>query len=398
MDNRPTIYWILQENHITDNILHFLKFFTPRLSNINLQFFIPSTWKNTVKQASELNPTPFDGVIHGFESYEWYDRKRNSIKDLKFKDGLEAWRVLVLDDVGGGRATPVIPKLPENPNLQFIILQPPTPLGSTENEERFFYACVHWAHQRKIPAIGYELLPFDTKWTLIPALLDGVITHNQKSFDWLTSKGANVKTKIWQLPRYQAQMFSSLSSVFWRNALPLTNYYGQKNKISPSSMVLYIPHNVAMTYEYKRLIQALANTGKDIHLMISIGKDQGRGTHTHQEIVETLNKEDLKKISSHSFHDLNHAIDMSAADAVVAHASCYATFLAEDHHIPTLIVDPDVAPQTHGNTQIVSTYSELIDGLTTIEESIKKTTPLETIFGQIITELQRMKTTQAEPI
>ena len=398
MDNRPTIYWILQENQLTDNILHFLKFFAPRLDHINLQFLIPSMWKNTLEQASGLNPIPFDGVLHGFESYEWYDRKRNSIKDVKFKEGLEAWRVLVLDDVGGGRANPVIPKLPDNPNLQFLILQPPTPLGSTENEERFFYACVHWAHQKRIRVIGYELLPFDTKWTLIPSLLDGIITTNPRSFDWLTSKRANVKTKVWQLPRHQAHMFSSLSSIFWRNALPLPNHYAQKNKISPSSMVLYIPHNVAMTYEYKRLIKALADTGKDIHLMISIGKDQGRGTHTHQEIVETLNREELKQISSYAFHDLNRAIDMGAADAIVSHASCYATLLGQDHHIPSIVVDPDVAPQTWGNTQIISDYSQLANCLDAIEATRKETTPLEAIFGQIMAELQRIKTTQAESI
>ncbi|MCG8565852.1 MAG: hypothetical protein MI747_12300 [Desulfobacterales bacterium] len=389
MDNRPVVYWILQENQVTPTIIEFLKFFVQRIPNLNIQFLIPSIWTTTLEVAAPLNPVPFDGVIHHDESYDWVCRKRDALGELKLPGGLDVWRVLLLDDMNGGRVSPVIPKLPETPNLKFMIMQLPIPLGSTDNEERMAYACIHWAHQRKIPIIGYELLPFDTKWTMVQALVDGVITNNERSHDWLTSEEAAIPGRVWSLPRYEGRLFTAISSQFWRKAIGIPHHFAAHYKVAEDALVLYIPHNVAMSFEYKQLIRHLSQSHHKIHLMISVGKDQGRGTHTHQEIVETLSREALGKFATHSFHDLNNTLDMALADAVIACSSCYATLMADQNAIPSLIIDPDVTPHTNGHIKAISSLEELDHQIDDLAQRHGKVTRLEKIFIEILTALKK---------
>ncbi len=344
MNSLPTIYWILQENHVTPHNLKFFKFFKERVEAVNIKYLIPTLWKKTLEQAKDLDPIPFSAKIHQLESYEWFSRKRDAISDLNFPDGLPVWQTLVLDDLNAGHADPVIPEIPEDPNLQFIVMQLPVPLASLENEERMFYACRHWAHANKIPVIGYELLALDTKWTLTPALVDGVITATEQSYNHLRSKQVGLKNKVWLLPRYEGKLFSVAATEFWKTGLGQPYQLRHQFNIANDTLVIYIPHNVALTEELKHIINYLCQMNEKIHLMISIGKDQVRGTHTHQEIIETLSGNNIKKLTSHSFHDVNHLWEMVSADAVICSSNTHATQMSSANGIPTLIIDPDSTP------------------------------------------------------
>lgn len=385
MNAKPTIYWLLQENHVSPTIIDFLKLFKNGATNINLQFLIPQMWDKTIEQCQDLNPVPIKAIIHQQESFDWFQRKRNSISDVCFKEGLPAWRTLILDDLNAGNAYPVIPEIPEDPTLQFIIAQIPTPLGSLENEERAFYAFMHWAHVKRIPFIGYELLPLDTKWSLIPSLLDGTITTRRRSYEHLTSPRTAIKSKVWLVPRYERKIFSAVPGQLWRNGVGVPYRLKEMFNIAPETTILFIPHNVALSMEYKRLIQFLTRFGEKLHIMFSIGKDQVRGTHRHQEIVEILSGDDLKKFASISFHDISATLDIMLADAVVSCASCHATAIAANNSIPSIIMDTDMPDYSDGTITNVHTYAEL-------EKTIKKTIEhhsVESSFSQIFSSILR---------
>lgn len=383
-NRKPTIYWILQKNHVTPFIVDFLNFFRAAAPNVNLRFLIPSLWDETIELAKGLKPEPFDVRTYEENTQEWYHRKREAIKDVEFKDGLSAWRTFVLDDFHGGHVNILNPELPDDPTLQCMIMQIPVPLGSYGNEEAVFHTCMHWARTRKVPVVGYELLPFDTKWTLLHSLMDGVITTNEKSYDWLTSETVGLKNKVWLLPRYESHFFSAAATYFWRNALGQPYSTQHKERIPNDKIILHIPHNVAMSHEYRRLISALSKKGSRIHLMISIGKDQVRGTVTHQETVELLSKQELPEFHSYSFCDLNKPAELACADAVVACSSCHLSDIAGLNSIPVIIFDPDVARGSYGHTTTVGTDDELDAMISKVIASHDKMTKLGDVFSQIL--------------
>lgn len=384
MNSKPVVYWILQKNHVTPLNLRFFKLLHTGIPSIDIRFLIPEMWKETLEEARDINPVPFQAVIHQLDDYKWFCRKRDAISDVKFKDGLPLWRTLVLDDLNAGCVTPVTPNLPENPKPRFIILQIPIPLGSFEHEERLFYAVVHWAHLKKIPVIGYELLPFDTKWTLVQSLLDGVITTDEKSYHHLTTPSTGIKSKVWLLPLYESNFFSVTPVPFWQNSLAVPYNFQNQYKIPDHVAVFHIPHNVALSHEYKRLVAALSRYGKKIHLMFSIGKDQSRGTHTHEQLVRLLSRDVLDRFFSFSFHDLNVPWDMSAADGIIACSSCHYTSISSKHLIPTLIVDPDVPRVSQGPLEIVHSLSEIDSFVSRAISSHQQRKKLADIFMEII--------------
>lgn len=384
MNSKPTVYWILQENHVTPHNLNFLKFFKERVEDVAIKYLIPNIWDKTLEMAKELDPIPFASRVHELQSYDWYCRKRDSIFDLKFPDGLTAWQTLILDDLNAGNANPVAPEFPEDPNLQFILMQLPVPLGSLENEERIFNAVCHWAQLKKKPVIGYEQLPFDTRWTLPPALVDGVITNNKASYDYLADPKTGLNKRIWQLPKYEGMCFSVTSTDFWKSALGMTYQHKQEYNITNDVLVLYIPHNVALTQELKVVINYLSQMDEKIHLMLSIGKDQVRGTHSHQEIIETLNKDDLPKFHSFSFHDVNHLWAMKLADAVISCSSIHATQMASENGIPSIIIDETVRPERKDYLIKTKNIQDLHPFLQMVRNNHNRETPLIDIFVEII--------------
>ncbi|MCK5099460.1 MAG: hypothetical protein KAR45_15235, partial [Desulfobacteraceae bacterium] len=272
------------------------------------------------------------------------------------------------------------------PATRAIILQIPTPLGSSTSEERVFYAWVYLAKQLNIPVFGYELLPLDTRWTLAPSLLDGVITTRYDSYMHLTCNETNMKNKIWLVPRYEGRLFSPGCPPLWSNGLGAAYKFQKELNIDFDKTMIYVPHNVAMTYEYKDLISHLTCFGNKIHLMFSIGKDQVRGTHKHNEIIEIISKNDLKKIS-YSFHDLNLPWVMTIADCVAACSSCYTTSIAINNNIPTIIYDPMVSQTSQGTRGAKQVFSNIADFLNSINEIIlshKKRDEFAKIFFKIL--------------
>lgn len=387
---KPTIYWILQKNHVTPFIVDFLNFYRSAAPNVNIRFLIPSLWEDTIEEAKGVNPEVFQVRILQENSYEWYCRKKDAILDIEFSEGLYAWQALLHDDLHEGQVNLLTPELPEDPTLQMVLMQIPIPLGSFENEERIFQACYQWARTRKVPVIGYELLPLNTKWNLVPSLVDGVITSHEKSYDWLTSDKVGLKNKVWLLPRYEGHFFTAAATFFWRNGLGAFYNFQHKLNIPNDKTILYIPHNVAMSTEYKILIRELSKQGDRIHLMVSIGKDQVRGTHTHQETVEVISGQDLAKFHSYSFCDLNSSSDLVCADALVACSSSHLSVVSAMNGITTVIYDPDVTPGTSGHLTTVNSFHDLDTEISKIIDYHCKTTKLGDIFSQILNVTMRM--------
>ncbi|MCD4741905.1 MAG: hypothetical protein K8R67_05420 [Desulfobacteraceae bacterium] len=387
-NNKPTdksgIYWILQDNQITPFITDFLELLQHRVNSFTkINFLIPSHNSDTLKAAKKLNPIPFKmsskikpNSLGGFKL------KKSLIGDHEFSDGLSFWRTLLLDDLGSGNLFRAQIHHEIESDTQAIILQIPTPLGSSASEERVFYAWVYLAKQAGIPVLGYELLPLDTRWTLAPSLLDGVITTSYDSYRHLTENKTDMKKKIWLAPRYEGRFFSPGCPPFWRNGLGAAYQYQKESKIDFDKTIIYLPHNVAMTYEYKDLVSHLTSFSDQIHLMFCIGKDQIRGTHKHNEIIEIISKKNLKEVS-YSFHDLNMPWEMTIADCVVACSSCYATSIAINNNIPTIIYDPMVRPHKKNAKQSFNNISGLLNSINEVISSHKERDEFAKIFFQI---------------
>ncbi|MCK5312775.1 MAG: hypothetical protein KAJ62_11730 [Desulfobacteraceae bacterium] len=390
-DNQPGIYWILQDNQVTPLIADFLELMEHRVNNFaTIKYLIPSHNSDTLKTAEKLNPCSFEmSSSTRPNSYEGFSIKKDLIGEHEFSEGLAFWRTLLLDDLGSGNLFRAKIHHEIEPDTKAIVLQIPTPLGSSASEERVFYAWVYLAKQSNIPVFGYELLPLDTRWTLAPSLLDGIITTDHDSYRHLTHNQTDMQNKTWLVPRYEGRFFSPGCPPIWKNGLGAAYKYQQESTIDFSKAIIYIPHNVAMTYEYKDLVSHLKCFSDKIHLMFCIGKDQVRGTYKHDEIIEIISRQNLKKIS-HSFHDLNAPWEMTIADCVAACSSCYATSIAINNNIPTIIYDPMVNHNSNnspGNRNAKQSFTNISDFLNSINEIIlshEERTEFAKILFQII--------------
>ena len=355
---KPVLYWVLQDNQVTANLIDFFELIQKRVSTvITLKFLVPEISTKTLAQAAKLNPVVF-GVAHGQKqsSYEGYCLKKAQLADHGFSDGLKFSQALLLDDLGGGTLLQTRLTLPSDNNVAGVVVQIPTPLGSSGNEEKIFYAWVHLAKMNKVPVIGYELLSLATRWTLAPSLMDGLITTEKASWDYLNSPDADLSARIWRMPRFERRFFSPATHPLWRKSMGIR--YGAGN-IPAGKTILYIAHNVAMTYEYRDLLRRLSPMGEDLHLMFSYGADQVRGTHTHQQIIETICRDELPCFSF-SFHDMNRPMDITMADALVCCADCYSAAVSSAIGVPTIIFDPMVPENCHGYKVWVQTGGQLI--------------------------------------
>ncbi len=342
---RKTIIWIIQSNQITPVIAEYLATLRMRVEQfIDLQFFVPDDSESIVEKIRMLDPVVFPTSTQTANSpREAFSAKRFELAAGTFGEGLSFADVLLLDDLGGGQAARTLLNIQKPGNLCGIILQIPSPLGSSDMEERIFHAAILWARQNGIPSIGYELLPLDIRWTLAASLPDGVITRHGSSYEFLKSRLPH--ENIWSIPWYEGGIFTSNSEKFHIHGVKASYHYRNLYQVHPGLTVLYLPHNVAMVYEYRKLLEILAPLGKKLHLMFSIGKDQVRGSYSHQEMIETTCGKELSGFASFSFHGMESPWEMLMADAVVACSGCFHTQIAHGN-IPAIIFDSHVPPMS----------------------------------------------------
>lgn len=384
-NNKPSIVWVIQDNQISPIILDFLQLLKKGLGKIDIHFLVPEGDDDALKMLAPLDPLVFKYTRRISErSYENFCHKRDAIHEGQFPEGLKYWQTLVLDDLGEGLIMEHLLEIPPLTNVRAIFMQIPTPLGSATKEEFVASAWIRLAYKNNVFIAGYELLPLYTRWTLIPSILDGVITTNELSYQHLTDPAQKISGKIWKLPPNEGKVFSPGTSVLWRNGLEAPYHYRVKFGIPRNNLILYIAHNVAMSYEFKKLIESIKSFGKQIHLMFSIGKDQIRGTHTHEEIIRTICGEHLKEFGSYSFHDLNSPWEMTMADAVLACSHCYCTNVAESNGIQCLVLDEAVPEIEKGYIKIVNTYSQMNDEIAKLIDLKLKTTDITNIIFDII--------------
>lgn len=381
----PVVLWILQENQVTPSIIDFLTLLKSGLSKVEVIIAVPEQDKTALAALNGLDPVYFklSRLDHG-RTKENFLHKKEVIRGVKFSGGLEVWRALLIDDLGDGSIMETQIHMAPVRNLRGIILQIPTPLGSRAQEEHCFEAWAKWAHQNNVFIAGYELLPLYTRWQLLPSVLDGVITTNELSFSLLSEKKKAGGAKIWKLPRYEGNVFSMGPGNIWRTGLKAPYHYRLKHRIPKDKSILYIPHNVAMTYEYKELLRSLQTFGPDIHLMFSIGEDQVRGTHSHRDIIEITCRGSLDRFHSFSFHDVSAPWEMVMADAVAACAHGYHTLIAQCCGIPSIVWDETVPEAESGTLKIVSKKSGLKAFLADTLADHQKITDMAAIIYEIV--------------
>ena len=375
--------WLIQSNQLNPTIHEFFKLLQTRMErHLDLSFIVPSTAPEVLDRIKDLKPTCFElGNRSTTTSYKGYQVKKEILKDTKFTQGLSIADVLLLDDLGGGDVLQTTLKIKRTADICGLTLQIPTPLGSSEAEERVFHAAILWARQNRVPVLGYELLPLDIRWTLSTSLPDGVITRFQESHDHL-KKELNHKN-IWQLPLYEASIFSAVSTTFNMNGVKASYHYRTTHKIPENRTLLFLPHNVAMIHEYQELLRVIAPMGKELHLMFNYGEDQIRGAHTHKEMVEIIYKNELDQFASYSFHNMDSPWEMLMADSLVAASACFQTNIAQEKNIPTIIFDPMLPPMTHGFKQRVNSPEQLQKIIGEVIALKANKTELGTIFMQL---------------
>ena len=379
-----TILWLIQSNQTTPTINEFLELLQTRMEElINLSFVVPETSAKLLDKIENLKPTSFTiSNRSATDSYHGYQAKKAALKGGEFSQGLTFTDTLLLDDLSGGNVIQTTLNIKTPKNTCGLILQIPTPLGSSEMEERVFHAAITWAKQNQIPVVGYELLPLDTRWTLAASLPDGVMTRTRESYDHLKEKVGH--KNIWQLPLYESSIFSSVSANFNINGAKASYHYRSTYKIPETRTVLFLPHNVAMIYEYQEMLRIIAPMGKRIHLMFSYGEDQVRGAHTQKEMVEIVYKKELEQFASYSFHNMNSNWEMLMAECVVACSPCFQTGIAQEKNIPSIIFDPMLPEMVNGFKHRVNTAKKLESA---IEQTILLTEDkmeFGTLFMQLV--------------
>lgn len=383
MKKRPKLLWLIQSNQITPSICSFLKVLQTRMEHLlDLTFIIPETSKEIEDKLKAVNPA----IAHlttrtAISSPAAYRAKKEILGHEGFSEGLTYSDVLLIDDFGAGNVIQTTIDLSDHEASCGIIIQIPTPLGSSETEERVFHAAILWAQQQRIPIIGYELLPLDTRWMIAPSLVDGVITRTKESYDHL--RGLLPPERVWLLPAYEGSLFSSMATEFNLNGVKSAYHNRSQLKIPEHRPVIYLPHNVAMTHEYGQLLDLMLPLAKDLHLMFSEGKDQARGAYTHQKTIELVYRRQLSHFASYSFHDLNATWEMMLADVAVACSPCFQTMIAQDKSIPSLIYDPFLPPAEIGFKTRVNSRDGLLAALDEMIQAKACKTEFGTLFMQL---------------
>jgi hypothetical protein len=382
-DMKKKIIWVIQSNQITPTIYKFLKTLQTRMENLlDLSFMVPESSAEIMDSIKDLKPGSFKiDTRTAKNSYQGYLAKKESLAQGEFSQGLGFSDVLLLDDLGGGNVMQTFVGLVKSDSTCGLIIQIPTPLGSSEMEERIYHAAILWGKQNHIPVIGYELLPLDTRWTLAPSLLDGIITRYEESCEYL--KTTLDKVHIWLLPHYEAAIFSSVSTSFNLNGAKAAYHYRNIHSIPAGRTALFLPHNVAMIYEYQEILKILKPLGDKLHLMFSFGQDQVRGEYSQKEIIKTVYRDDLKNFASHSFHDMKNPWEMLMAESIVACSACFQTNIAREKNIPTIIFDPLLPPMDRGYKKRVNKRQDLLEGVQKIIELKSKKSELGDIIMQL---------------
>ncbi|MCG8685739.1 MAG: hypothetical protein MI892_12740 [Desulfobacterales bacterium] len=349
---------------------------------ITLSFIVPDSSMELIEKIKNLNPTLFKTSSRSAaSSYNGYLAKREILDPHEFTHGLKFTDALLLDDLGGGFVLETTVEYTKPGNTAALFLQIPTPLGSSDGEERIFHAAILWARQNRIPSIGYELLPLDARWILTPSLPDGVITRTEESYEYM--KQVMDHKNIWLLPFNEASIFSSVSNEFNLNGTKASYHYRNELKIPRDRTILYLPHNVAMIYEYREILKVLQPLGNRLHLMFSFGEDQTRGSHSHKDIVKTVYHKELEDYASFSFHNINHTWEMMMADSLVACSACFHTNIAWEKNIPSIIFDPSIPPMDNGNKKRVALKQTLFDSVQMIIKKSQKKCDLGDIMMRV---------------
>ena len=348
------IIWLVQSNQTTPIICGFLQALRTRMErHLDLEFWMPDNAAADLEKIKGLSPVVCKTRVRtASQSSQAFAAKKETLKNGTFSQGLNIADVLILDDLGGGNIQMTAIEDPPPENVAGLMLQIPSPMGSSEVEEKNFHAAILWARQHRIRVIGYELLPLDTQWTLAPSLPDGVITRYPESYAHLASQLRH--NNIWLLPTYEGAVFSSVATSFHLNGAKASYDHRNRHNIHGSRTVLFIPHNVAMIYDYKALLEILSPQGKTLHLMFCVGRDQVRGGYSHEQMIKTVCEKELEKFASFSFHDVNNTWETMMADALVACSSCMSTMVAEKE-LPCIIYDPKVPETVRGNKIRVGT-------------------------------------------
>ncbi|MCP4721130.1 MAG: hypothetical protein GY860_16875 [Desulfobacteraceae bacterium] len=188
---------------------------------------------------------------------------------------------------------------------------------------------------------------------------------------------------VWLLPLYEASIFSSVSTSFNLKGAQSSYHYKATHGIPENRTVLFLPHNVAMIYEYQEILRMITPMGKKIHLMFSYGEDQVRGGHTQEEMIEIIYKDELNQFASYSFHNINSHWEMLMADSLLAASACFQTGIAQEKNIPSIIFDPMLEPMTHGFKQRVNNAKDLQGAIKEVIALRGKKMELGTIFMQL---------------
>ncbi len=382
---KKTMLWLVQSNQITPIISEFLKLLQIRTEPVlDLVFIVPDSSEDILDNITDLSPRMFKTVRRTAKnSFQGYTAKKECFGENGFSDGLLFADVLLLDDLSGGNVIHTEMVFAPPSHTCGLILQIPTPLGSSETEERIYHAAVLWARQNRIPVIGYELLPLDTRWGLAPSLPDGIVTRYPESHAHLTQTLGH--RHVWLLPLYESALFSSVATQFNMTGTKAAYHYRNLHTIPAQQTVLYLPHNVAMIHEYQNLLQILQPLGKRLHLMFGFSSDQARGPYTQQEIIQTVYHQEITRFASVSYHDMTNPWEMLTADSVVACSACFQTQLAQDKNIPSIIFDPFVPPVDTGFKKRVGTAEALLNAVETVVSQATNTRA----FGDIMMELTR---------
>jgi len=377
------IIWLIQSNQTTPIIYDFLKTLQTRMEKlITLSFVVPDSSSDLLEKIKDLEPTCFKTSSRtASNSYQAYLAKQEALANNEFSEGLSFADALLLDDLGGGNVMETRVEIPKSENTRALIIQIPTPLGSSETEERIFHAAILWGRQNNIPVIGYELLPLDTRWTLAASLPDGIITRFEESYEYLKK---NIHHQnIWLLPFYEASIFSSVSTSFNVSGAKASYHYRNTYSIPAHRTVLYVPHNVAMIYEYQEILKIIQPIGDRIHLMIGFGEDQVRGAHSQKDIIKTVYHKELKKFAAYSFHNINNPWEMLVADSVIACSACFQTMIAQEKNIPCIIFDPTLPPIHKEYKKRTHTQKDFSEAVKQAIETKQKKSELGDIIMQL---------------
>ncbi len=216
-------------------------------------------------------------------------------REVMFPDSrFPFWKTMAMDDYLGCFTPGTHPALPFRPD---VIVYPLMGIDNNTVEACHFYAALaREARSLGVPVLGLEVACLGNRQTLGASLADyyGVKTEFSRTF--LESRSVAPAENVFVLPPLESYLLTCRIDPFIDEYFPVEKNLRSVLRISPRSITILIPHNIAFVYETRRILASLSALRFPVTVILAVTPDVARHSRKEKEIAELVYRDEIARL------------------------------------------------------------------------------------------------------